>query len=360
MTAHGPQIIWILLCAVPGGINCLLALAGIVYFRSGNRFSVYIATICLLFLVSRLSSLVRNWKPVWSYAAAAVIAALGVFDQLPKADHASTEEVQRLIATEQAFADAMESRLPRGGMVFQFPAIGFPDGHPVNAMGEYELIRPYLFTRTLRFSFGFNSGRPREMWQHELATLTAAETVKKLEGYGFCALFLNQKAFPDGGQRLVNDLYALGKTNMFQDASHQQLVVVLHPSPTPELPHWEDYAQVVFKRGWQDYETIWHSTWKGEATASFINEGEDGRLFNGSFVVQTLVPRKVFVAVNDKIIGSEELNTNEAKNISFQVTAKHGLNEIAFKTDAPPVVPPGRSFPVTFRIGNLKFTAKKH
>jgi hypothetical protein len=136
--------------------------------------------------------------------------------------------------------------------------------------------------------------------------------------------------------------------------------VVLNPSPTPELPHWEDYAQVVFKRGWQDYETIWHSTWKGDATACFINEGEDGRVFDGSFAVQTLVPRQVLVVVNDKIIGAEALYTNEVKNISFTVTAKHGRNEIEFKTDAPPVVPPGRSFPVTFKIGNLKFMARRH
>ena len=57
------------------------------------------------------------------------------------------------------------------GALLQFdpPYEGF--GYPVNGMGEYELIRPYLFTRTLRFSHGFNSGRPREMWQHELDTV---------------------------------------------------------------------------------------------------------------------------------------------------------------------------------------------
>jgi len=243
-------------------------------------------------------------------------------------------------------------------MVFQFPAIGFPEGHPVNGMGEYELIRPYLFTRTLRFSFGFNSGRPREIWQHELGTLTAAQTIEELERFGFSGLFINRKAFPDGAQRLLTDFVALGKTNVFQDANQEQVCFVLNPSPTPDVPHSEDYALVVFKQGWQNYETVWHSTSEPEATAYFVNEGKD-RAFQGFFLVGTAAPGHVGVMVNGTEAGSVELNGSEAKNVMFRVTAKHGRNEIVFKSDAPAAVRRGGYFPITFMIGNLKFTADR-
>jgi phosphoglycerol transferase len=359
LTAHAPQSLWVLLYAVVAGGNCLLALAGIVYFRGGNRFSIFIAAICLFFLISRMSSIAARWKPVWTYAAAATIALIGILDQLPKPEPVSTETVQKAIRSEQQFARELESRLPRGGMVFQFPAIGFPEGHPVNAMGEYELIRPYLFTRSLRFSFGFNSGRPREMWQHDLGTLTAAQTIEELERYGFSGLFINRKAFTDGAQRLLTDFWALGKTNVIEDANHEQVCFVLNPSPTPEVPHSEDYALVVFKSGWQGYETIWHSTSKPQATAYFLNEGPDDRAFQGSFMVGTAAPGHVGIVVNGTEAGSVEMNGNEARNVKFRVKAKHGRNELVFKTDAPPAVRRGGYFPVTLTVGNLKFTAER-
>ncbi len=359
LTAHALQSLWVLLYAVVAGGNCLLALAGIVYFRGGNRFSIFIGAICLFFLVSRMSFIAARWKPVWSFAAAGAVALLGILDQLPKPDPVSTETVQKAIASEEQFARELESRLPRGGMVFQFPAIGFPEGHPVNAMGEYELIRPYLFTRTLRFSFGFNSGRPREIWQHDLGTLTAPQTIEELERYGFSGLFINRKAFTDGAQRLLTDFWALGKTNVIEDANHEQVCFVLNPSPTPEVPHSEDYALVVFKSGWQNYETIWHTTSKPEATAYFVNEGNDDRAFQGFFVVATAAPGHVGIIVNGAEAGSVELNGKEARNVTFRVKAKHGRNKLVFKTDAPAAVQRGGYFPITFMIGNLKFTAER-
>src|SRR4051812_23910248 len=205
-----------------------------------------------------------------------------------------------VLGSEERFAREMESKLPRGGMVFQFPAIGFPEGHPVNSMGEYELIRPYLFTKSLRFSFGFNAGRPREMWQQEIATVSADLAIQKLESYGFSGLFINRKAFTDGAQKMLNDFYALGKTNIIQDATGEQVCIALNPSATPEMPRSEDYALVVFKRGWNNYETIWHISGEKEATAYFVNEGKEGEVFQGKFLLASVSPRRVIVSVNGK------------------------------------------------------------
>src|SRR4051812_25988757 len=193
-----------------------------------------------------------------------------------------------VLGSEERFARELESRLPRGGMVFQFPAIGFPEGHPVNGMGEYELIRPYLFTKRLRFSYGFDSGRPREMWQHEIAALPANLAIEKLEAYGFSALFINRKAFSDGAQQMLNDFFALGKTNIIQDATGEQACIVLNPSVAPQAPRSEDYALVVFKQGWSYYETIWHISSEQEATTYFVNEGQEGGLFLGRFMLATV------------------------------------------------------------------------
>jgi len=285
---------------------------------------------------------------------------LGILDQLPKPDHMRTAQDTKAVASEEQFARELESKLPPGGMVFQFPAIGFPEGHPVNDMGEYELIRPYLFTKTLRFSFGFNGGRPREMWQHEIAAMSAGEAIQKLENYGFSGLFINRKAFTDGAQKLLTDFYNLGKTNIIQDAAGEQVCFVLNPAATPQIPHSEDYALVVFKNGWNGFETIWHASGEQEATAYFVNEGEDGKLFEGKLLLASAIPRQVRISVNGKEAYEADLTGKEAKKAIFQVAARHGRNTIAFKTDAPAVVRVGIGGPFTFAVGNMEFVAVRH
>jgi len=144
---------------------------------------------------------------------------------------------------------------------------------------------------------------------------------------------------------------------VIQDAAGEQVCILINPAPTPEVPHSDDYALVVFKRGWQGYETVWHATSKQEATAYFVNEGEDGRAFVGFFMAGSFSTRHIAVLVNGKEVGGEPLNPKEAKNLTFRVAAKHGRNEIVFKTDAPPAARSG-GLPVTFMIGNLKFTGE--
>jgi len=61
------------------------------------------------------------------------------------------------------FCTSMEKSLAPHAMVFQLPVMRFPEGGPVHAATEYEMLRPFFFTKTLRFSFGSNQGRPRKI-----------------------------------------------------------------------------------------------------------------------------------------------------------------------------------------------------
>jgi hypothetical protein len=114
----------------------------------------------------------------------------------------------------------------------------------------------------------------------------------------------------------------------------------------------------VFKRGWEDYESIWHWTSKQEAAVYFVNEGEDGREFEGSLLVGTAVPRHIEILTNGRPVADDDLKTNQVKSVVFRVAAKRGPNEVVFKTDALPPPKGGTVPPATFKVGNVKFTAK--
>ena len=58
------------------------------------------------------------------------------------------------------------------GSVFQLPYMPFPDGGVVHRMTDYDLVRGYLHSDGLHWSFGAMSGRPED-WQAELARRAA-------------------------------------------------------------------------------------------------------------------------------------------------------------------------------------------
>jgi hypothetical protein len=241
-------------------------------------------------------------------------------------------------------------------MVFQFPAIGFPEGHPVNNMGEYELLRPYFFTKALRFSFGFNAGRPREVWQNELAVMPMPEAVKTLESYGFSALFINRKAFKDEAGRMLHDLALAGKTNVLDDLLMEQTCVLLNPSDHPEPPRAENYALVVFHHGWVDFQTIWH--WSGgDATAYFVNESKEERTFRMSVFLSTALQRNTQIFIEGQRVWSGELIPYKVLEVGLSVRAKPGRNRVLFKTDAPAAPTKDSDLPIAIGVANLKFIA---
>jgi hypothetical protein len=349
VSALAPQVLWVLLYGIVAGGNCALAFMGILYFRGGNRFSIFIAAIALFFLVSRMSLLARGWDRRWSYLAATVIAVVGLLDQLPAPDRGATEAVRQKLESDREFAAALESKLPRGAMVYQFPEIGFPEGHPVYHMGEYDFIRPYLFTGSLRFSYGFNDGRPREQWQHDMGELLAAERLSLLEAYGFSGAFINRKAFADNGEEVLRVWAALGRTNVIEDRAREQACILLYPSPTPRMPPFDRYALVVMKSGWIGFETMWHTS-AGYATAYFVNEGEDGRYYAVSALIGSETGHSVEMSINGENAGSVVLQPGEVKTVDIgHVRAKRGHNEIIFRADKNE-----SGGTVAFGVANLK------
>jgi phosphoglycerol transferase len=355
------QGLWILAYSVIGGLNNLFALAGLYLFRSANRYSIFISALCLFFLASRMSILARNWKPASCWTLAIAVLALGLFDQLPKPEtRQDTLKVARAVENDVEFGAAMEKTLAPRTMVFQLPVMRFPEGGPVHAVQEYEMLRPYFHTKTLRFSFGSNQGRPREDWQFIVEKLSPGEMVKTLEKYGFGAIYMNRRGFADGGEGLVKNLAGLGKTNIIEDAQHEQICVLLNPSSNPELPHTDDRALINYKRGWVAEERAADQVrhWSGgNASVRFFNEHKSGTSFHVTGIVAALSPRRVAVEFEGQNLWNREFGAGQGAPLDIWVTAKSRYNTLNFRTDTPAAYPEqGGSLAVAFSVINLQIT----
>jgi hypothetical protein len=356
-----PLVLWVFVYSVVGGLNCVIALATEPLFRGSNRYSIFISALALLFLVSRLSWWSRRWTPGMRYGIAGVILLVGLYDQLPEfTPHAQTLLIDRVVQSDRQFSSRMEQKLPPKAMVFQLPVVPYPESTPVNGVQAYDPMRPWFFTKTLHFSYGANKGRPQEDWMKDVEKLPGAQMASTLEKYGFAALYLDRKGFPDQGAGLLQQLTEAGRNEVIEDDLHERVCVFLKPSATPQLP--PAGTRVLYKPvgGWVG------SINAANGTQSWAN-GEAGLiLYNGhkncatqmelKSVIGSMESRRLSIEVNGKEIWNDMLAPNAGVPLSLRFDTQPGKNVLRFKPDA--YQSPSRANPVPhdYALVNLRIT----
>ena len=228
-------ILWLVLEGSVGGFNSILGVVGMTLFRSTTRYSIFILAIVLLFAARRLSRIELRNKFIMP-AAAVLVTLLALADQSPPlVANEAIAATARDVTHDRDFAHALETRLGPGGMVFQVPVMDFPEGS-ITGIHSYDHLRLYLYSDSLRFSFGSNRGRPREKWQQAVSQAPLPQRVQMLESYGFGAIYVNRNGFTDGGAGLEAEFKSAGLTDQIDDAAGDLFCVFLQPSPHPVLP----------------------------------------------------------------------------------------------------------------------------
>jgi len=229
------MILWILLYAGVGGLNCLIGSFGFQLFRATTRYSIVILCILLMYAVRRFS-LVKFKNPVMTYAILIAITFVALWDQLPPT--VTAEELQETasqMASDRHFTERMEQRLPPASMVFQLPIMEYPES-PAPGVGSYDHFRPYLYSNHLRYSFGSDKGRPREKWQQGFGGASLRDIINRLESYGFAAIYINRNGFPDKGEGMLNAFKDAGRAETIISERQDLVCVFLKYSPQPVMP----------------------------------------------------------------------------------------------------------------------------
>jgi phosphoglycerol transferase len=332
---HALSVGWIVSYATVGGITNLLALfVGFQVFRATNRAAIFISAIVLFFLIGLLWLLSTGWAPWQRICAAIALAAIGVFEQLPKPERALDPATIALeVKGDEEFGTALERALPAGAMVFQLPVISFPEGQPSNRLGEYDHFRPYLSTRHLQFSYGAVKMRSRSRWQRELETLPVGELVQRLEQYGFSALYLNRKGFEDRGDKALRDLTALGYTQRIEGPRGNQVAVRLHPAPKPEAP---TATSLTYGRGWYPgNESGWRWAFD-DAALSYFNPYDHPIAAELRMNVRGVTPRELLLERDGQRLSRFDLK-DTAGAVELALELAPGVNRFKLRSEATAV-----------------------
>lgn len=333
-------VLWIILYSVIGGGNGFLGQLGFTYFRWTNLYSIYILAIVLLYAVKQLSRATRSWSGVKIAAIAPAMAIVILWDQMPKQVSATPiRQIEAGVSSDRIFAHDMEKNLPAHAMIFQLPVARFSENPPIFKMSDYEHFRPYLHTRDLHYSYGEDKGRGREDWQFYVEQLPVTEMIHKLEEYGFGAIYLNRKGFPDGGQKLIENCVAAGRPRVIESPAHDLACIFLEPAPNRLLPpRWPKFEKGWYPEERDDAGTKWRWS-RGNAEVILSNDTDHLQKLQLSFELASASPRKVEIWRHGALLYRSPVLTLEKVSHSLMLELPPGRERLFFKTERPARVP---------------------
>jgi len=243
---------WITAFGIAGGLNTWLGGVGLGLFRASTRIGVFAHVWVGLFAALWLSRQSRRLPRALSVLAAAGLALAAVWEETPPLgdDPAVGGQNLALWRHYEAAVARLEHELPAGATVFQLPVVAFPEAGPTLGLPDYEHALPFLASHSLRFSYGHLRTAPAMRWSRYVSRLPPAQLVAALQAAGFSALWLDQRAYPDDGDGLINALHEFCPVDLLPpDPALPVRVLRLQPAARPQPP---DFGDPRMQEPWQD------------------------------------------------------------------------------------------------------------
>jgi phosphoglycerol transferase len=210
-----------------GGFGALFNFYVTPMIRCYDRITIFIAFFALAGLFLAVQRLAAPYlRSAWARVAYAVglgaVMVLGVWDQTSQNFIPHYQETKRQYASDVDFGKRIEAMIPAGSMIYEMPYMPFPEYDPIQNLGDYELLRPYLHTRTPRWSYGTMKGRLASRWQAALAERPPPKKVEQLAFAGFNGVYLDRAGYADNGAAVEAELSRLLRTEPLVSGTGRQ------------------------------------------------------------------------------------------------------------------------------------------
>ena len=184
-----------------GGVSSLVAYFVAPELRAWNRISIVIAFFALIAVAMlleharrRLGSGTRGRAGFAALLGATLV--VGALDQTSNASIPAYADLEGRYRQDAAFVEEIERHLPPGSAVFQLPHMPFPESRGPGTIEDYDLVRGYLHSRDLRWTYGAMKGRPED-WAEELHTKPLPLVVPAVAASGFDGIYVDGAGYPD-------------------------------------------------------------------------------------------------------------------------------------------------------------------
>lgn len=183
-----------LLYASAGSLIEIQALA-ISVIRCANRISVFIAFFaCISFSIvaQKLLQKVHKSNQFIFNGILIIILCIGIYDQTPSIKSECYETFYDKSTVE--FIEAIENENP-GAMILQLPNVQFPENGMENGMKDYSHFVGYLYSNSLKWSYGAMKGREGSVFLNNLCGLEVEDMVEQAAESGFAGIYIDRYGY---------------------------------------------------------------------------------------------------------------------------------------------------------------------
>lgn len=368
-----------LLLATIGGFGSLFALLISPHIRSYNRLSIYVAFFCLFAVVLVLDGFarrqVRSRKGRIIFGVALVgVLILGILDQTSKFFIPDYRGLKAEWVDQHDFVTKAEQTVPANSTIFQLPYVPFPESPPLHDMLDYDHLKAYLQSKSLRWSYGAIRGREGDEWQRSVASLPVPAFLETLSFAGFNGVYVDRHGYEDKGAALESELAtALGTTPVTSNSGRFAFFPMLQFNQQLLQKYTEEewlakkesvFPSVMFywRGGFSDLERNGEENWRwcsanGELDIYNRSEQERKVVLEMSFSTGYEEPSDLTIR---GALHSDQLKINsQGRPYTMTLTVPPGHNVIEFVSNAQAVKTVNDPRVLMFRVNNFRFKETK-
>jgi hypothetical protein len=354
--------------ATLGGFSSLFALLVTPQIRTYSRMNVIIAFFSL-FAVALLLERIRDRNARLATRVLPLLLPFALVDQVSLHASHPYAEIKQAYQRDADFVRRVEASVPERAMIFEIPYMTFPEGPRLLGLDTYDPLRPYLHSRTLRWSFPAIRGRSGDAWARELAQAEPEAMVKGLVAADVRGLLVQRAGYEDNGSKIENALRELIPGEPLVSADGRLAFYDLGRLPeaqgTSRLSPLE--RELLLKpvfiqwgRGFFGLERNANGPFRWSEASS------EARLENDTAVERTIAIRLTFVAAQpparlviagDLLSATVELGTT-GTGFERLVTVPPGHHLIRFQCDGRPADAPRDPRVLVWRVENFALEAR--
>lgn len=196
----------VLYCTI-GGLGAIFNYLVTPQVRALNRASILIA--CMVLTAGALI-VDRIRKKTFSAVVCMVVMVLGLYDQVMIYASGWQDQAQVSQNAYETFFAEVEANVEEGSMIYELPFMNFPESPTQNRMLDYTPFAGYLFTDTLRWSYGGIVGRSSAAAALYIDEGKSADFVAGIEDAGFAGVYIDSYGYADTGEEIIAFYRSLG------------------------------------------------------------------------------------------------------------------------------------------------------
>ena len=272
------------------------------------------------------------------------------------------------------FVARVEQAVPANSMIFQLPYVPFPEHPPVNEMTDYDHLRAYLHSTSLRWTYGAIKGREGDLWQKSISSLPLPQFVESLSFAGFNGIYVDRYGYADKGAALESELSGLtGTTPMASESGRLAFFPLFNYTQQLRAKYTEEewlekqeltlHSLILYWRnGFSEEESSPEKTWRWCASRGELdlyNTSKRDRKVVLEMSLSTAYEQPSNLTIRGPIY-SDQIKVNiQPRSYTMTLTVPPGHNVLEFVSDAERVKAPSDPRDLRFRIEDFRLREVK-